>query len=359
MESPGIAELLEPSKNWQCLNFQQQLLCSIGAHACICIVLICTVSHNSEKFYDKGQVISLELIRPGEFYTRSLLHSDLNQNSKVIPVIEEEDFTNPNPIFKENLPLPTRQPEHFDRHLQRVLSTSGKGNRESRAYVRSKSSQTAVASAKIQTFSLLPAASQTTGAASVEHKSATNIVSNTDSTARETFSELDMKACRTFVEGENLAEKDLEKAKSLWQEAIKIMDRAIPLLITESGPESATMAEALRNVGRCYDKLKQYDRSAELYSQSAEMLERVKGPEFLGRGISLVYLGDARIEQSNYHEAETALLASLPVYCKHYGENSQYVGWTYQRLARICFHTNRAEKGIEWQKKAQEILKNN
>ncbi|MBX9573640.1 MAG: tetratricopeptide repeat protein [Candidatus Obscuribacterales bacterium] len=173
---------------------------------------------------------------------------------------------------------------------------------------------------------------------------------------KQSFSEIDMKACQTYMEGENFQSADPPRAKARFRSAIALMDQAIPILVSESGPESTQMAEALQNVGRCYDKLTEYDRSEAYYSNSAKMFEKVSGEKSLGRGIALVYLADALIHQKKYKPAEEALLASLPIYSQQYGERSNYVAWTYQRLSRICSNTERADEATKWNSKANEIL---
>ena len=177
---------------------------------------------------------------------------------------------------------------------------------------------------------------------------------------QKSFAELDGQACHSFVEGENSQKSgDAAKAKEHWIKAIAIMEMAIPILRRETGVEDSTqMAEALRNVGRCYDELKEFDKSEKYYFDSAQMCARVSGAACVGRGVSLVFLADSLINQKRFKDAEEPLMQSLPIYRQTYGDKSKYVAWTYQRLSRICLNTERKVEGNGWQEKADSILAN-
>lgn len=171
-----------------------------------------------------------------------------------------------------------------------------------------------------------------------------------------TFAELDRQACQAFYRGETIASSNAQEAKQLWQKAVALMDEALPLLALEQGAENAEMASALRNVGRCYDRLNQPDKSCEYHKNSAAMYKKLEGSSSKEFGISLVFYADALINQGDFSKAEAPLKESLPIYEQTYGDKSQYVAWTYQRLAKICNHTERPDEAERFNTLANSIL---
>jgi len=153
---------------------------------------------------------------------------------------------------------------------------------------------------------------------------------------KSSFSELDGRACQAFYAGEAIMSSDRPKAEMLWKQALSIMDEALPTLMEETGNrDTAVFGDALRNTGRCYLRLQQYGRAREMFQQSADMYLRLQGPECAGRGVSLVYLGDALLSDGKLPEAEKQFLDSLPIYEAHYGKRSAELAWTHQRLANV------------------------
>jgi hypothetical protein len=176
------------------------------------------------------------------------------------------------------------------------------------------------------------------------------------SVPKETFAQLDSRACAAFYRGERIGAARPEEAKALWLEAAALMDRAIPLLASEQGTDNSEMASALRNVGRCYDKLHDPAKAAEYHRQSADLYKKVEGESSREFAVAMVYYADALIEKNDLSLAEEALLQSLPIYKQIYGENSQYVAWTYQRLAKISARTERQTESTRYSQLANEIL---
>lgn len=175
-------------------------------------------------------------------------------------------------------------------------------------------------------------------------------------TPRQTFSELDRQACQAFYRGETIAGSNKEEAKQLWQKAVGLMELALPLLAAEQGAENAEMASALRNVGRCFDRLNEPNKSCEYYKKSASMYRKLEGADSKEFGVSLVFYADALINQGNFQNAEEPLKESLPIYRQAYGDKSEYVAWTYQRLARICNHTKRQAEADRYTTMANALL---
>lgn len=150
------------------------------------------------------------------------------------------------------------------------------------------------------------------------------------------FSELDGRAGKAFYAGEAIMSTDPARASALWKEALSIMDEALPTLMEETGNrDSVVFGEALRNTGRCYQRLQQYGRAREMFQQSADMYLRLQGAQCAGRGISLVYLGDAFFSDGNLAEAKKHFLETLPIYESQYGKTSEELAWTHQRLANV------------------------
>lgn len=171
------------------------------------------------------------------------------------------------------------------------------------------------------------------------------------------FSELDGRACQAFYAGEAVMSSDKPRAEALWKEALSIMDEAIPTLMEETGNrDSPVFSEALRNTGRCYQRLEQYPRAREMFQQSADMYLRLQGPDCAGRGVSLVYLGDAFFSEGKLPEAEKHFLDSLPIYETHYGKNSAEAGWTHQRLANVYRAMNRSSDAAHEDELATQMM---
>lgn len=175
---------------------------------------------------------------------------------------------------------------------------------------------------------------------------------------RPTFSELDRQACQAFYRGETIAGSNKDEAKQLWQKAVDLMEQALPLLSAEQGSENAEMASALRNVGRCFDRLNEPGKSCEYYKKSASLYRKLEGTSSKEFGISLVFYADALINQGDFQSAEGPLQESLPIYRQAYGDKSEYVAWTYQRLARICSQTERQVEADSYTAMAKTILGN-
>lgn len=134
------------------------------------------------------------------------------------------------------------------------------------------------------------------------------------------------------------------------------MEQALPLLAAEQGAENAEMASALRNIGRCFDRLNEPSKACEYYKSSASMYRKLEGASSKEFGISLVFYADALINQGDFQNAEEPLKESLPIYRQAYGEKSEYVAWTYQRLARICNHTKRQAEAERYTTMASALL---
>ncbi len=150
------------------------------------------------------------------------------------------------------------------------------------------------------------------------------------------FSELDGRACKAFYAGEAIMSSDAVKASALWKEALSIMDEALPTLMQETGNrDSVVFGEALRNTGRCYQRLQQYGPAREMFQQSADMYLRLQGAQCAGRGVSLVYLGDAFFSDGKLPEAEKQFLETLPIYETQYGKSSEELAGMHQRLANV------------------------
>lgn len=153
---------------------------------------------------------------------------------------------------------------------------------------------------------------------------------------KSTFSELDGRACRVFYKGEAISNTEREKAVGMWREALSLMQEAVPLLKQELGKEeNAVLAMAVRNTGRCYERLGDYQKAESLFRESAEMYQRISGTESAERAISLVYLGDLFLTEGKLDAAEKQFLESLPIYEKSYGEKADAVLWTHQRLLNL------------------------
>lgn len=400
----GAVAILNPESKWSGLGAAQQLAFSLAMHVLV-LALLCWGLRASfqSSISNIRQSIDLELCPPGDIYAGqpAQISADLLSSAEKLPLLPPDDLSSISSGQAQTIPMasnaraaklksqisPHAKVQLHDLNAQSLKPTplqatalsrkqllrpsspdkrSLQNARASSARLSSSSSASISASASPAATSKIPlvvSASPATGSRSQDRRKgpdAINLAVQEISRAvnrvmgKPSFEELDQKACATFMEGESCANSDPDKASSLWQKSIGIMNQAIPLLEAESGPESTTMAEALRNVGRCYDKLTNYERSSQLYMQSAQMLEKLLGPESIERAISLVYYGDAKLNSGNYAEAEAPLLESLPAYRSKYGEKSQYLCWTYQRLARICRQTNRADEAKKWQDKMQE-----
>ncbi len=86
------------------------------------------------------------------------------------------------------------------------------------------------------------------------------------------------------------------------------------------------------------------------------MYRKLEGASSKEFGISLVFYADALINQGDFQNAEEPLKESLPIYRQAYGEKSEYVAWTYQRLARICNHTKRQAEAERYTTMASALL---
>lgn len=172
----------------------------------------------------------------------------------------------------------------------------------------------------------------------------------------ESFAELDGRACRAFYRAEQIAPTNKDEAQKLYQSAAKIMVEALPVLVREQGNESNELALALNNTGRCFERLNQDQQAAEYFESSVKMYEKIGKARSAERGVGLVYLADSLIKQGKYKEAESPLKDSLPIYCDVYGNESQLVAVTYQRLANICLQTKRDEEAAGYSKIARRIL---
>lgn len=400
----AILSVLGADEKWSSMPPYLQFLSSIGAHSIVFASLACVVSATSYKaVVPEATSLSVDfVIESNNLDGTSFLHSDKSRTAKAIPIksapsdlsavssliavdsalpqqstvraalVSAVDnaatpFQDPGPayVLTGDVPDPLSSKLKPGKNSAAVKnlkdvspvkiafsSFASKGTKTSRAEQAKKYAISSMNSSKVIQSSLddsLPAHIGFNDIASAITQASTFLL------PKSSFSELDTKACQTFMEGESLQSADLEKANERFRKAIALMDQAIPLLVAESGAESRQMAEALQNVGRCYDKLKDYNRSEEYYLKSSKMQEKVSGEKSLGRGISLVYLADALIEQKKYKAAEEALLTSLPIYEQQYGANSKYVAWTYQRLNKICAFTERSEEAEKWRTKAEQI----
>lgn len=171
-----------------------------------------------------------------------------------------------------------------------------------------------------------------------------------------TFAELDSRACAAFYQGEQKASAAPDEAKKLYEEAAELMVRGIPVLEQEQGPECNEMALALSNTGRCFNQLEQYSTAASYFERAAKLYDKLGKKDSAELGASLVYLADALTKQGKYAEAEKPLRDSLPIYCNHYGKESQYVAWTYQRLSTVCSHIGRTDEAANYTKLANGML---
>jgi hypothetical protein len=385
--------LLGSEDKWRAMPLHRQILCSVATHACAMSLLVCVVAaHASKPLSSDANALSVEFVldsknvdgtsfivarnaataraipikaAPTDVSAVSSVITDIeyvphNATSKtvLVPVKGASVISEIQPLGTAPSPNSLKsQGKNFTKNANPVkvaLSTlSGTGAKTStseQSAINAKSSLTTSPVTQVSFSQKNPSPVGITNkiASAVTQAAAVFL-------PKVSFSELDGKACQVFTEGENVQSSDPAKAKERFRSAIALMDQAIPILESESGAESAQMAEALQNVGRCYDKLAEYDRSAEYYSNCAKMLGKVSGDQSLQRGIALVFLGDAFINQRKFKEAEAALLESLPIYVRQYGESSQYVKWTYQRLNRICANTERATEAEKWRTKAEAI----
>lgn len=388
--------LLGSEDRWRAMPLHRQILCSVATHACLISLLACAVAAHAYKplsaevnslavefVLDSKNIDGTSFIvsrnattakaipikaAPTDVSAITRASTDVeflpdSETSKtvLVPVKGTSVVTDIEPVGLAPTPnAPKSRGKNITKNanpvkvaLSTAAGTGAKTSSSEQSALNAKSSLTTAPVAQVSFNQQSPSPVGITNkiASAVTQAAAVFL-------PKVSFSELDGKACQSFTEGENVQSSDPVKAKERFRNAIALMDQAIPILESESGAESTQMAEALQNVGRCYDKLAEYDRSAEYYSNCAKMLSKVSGDQSLGRGIALVFLGDALINQRKFKEAEAALLSSLPIYVKQYGESSQYVKWTYQRLNRICANTDRATEAEKWRTKAEAIAAN-
>lgn len=386
--------LLGSEDRWRAMPVHRQILFSVATHACVMTVLVFVVATHAYKpisadandlavefVLDSKNVDGTSFIVASNATTAKAIPIMSVSDVSVITRVKDIEFLPPGETSDSSFdsvcsfpPLPDTQPvgtvpahnaskshgKNITKNANPVkvaLSTlTGTGAKTSTSEQSAINAKSSLTTSPLTQVSL---SQQSPSPVGITNKIASAV---TQAAAvflpKVSFSELDGKACQSFSEGESVQSSDPVKAKERFRNAIALMDQAIPILESESGAESTQMAEALQNVGRCYDKLEEYDRSAQYYSNCAKMLGKVSGDQSLQRGIALVFLGDALINQRKYKEAEEALLSSLPIYVKQYGESSQYVKWTYQRLNRICANTDRGAEAEKWRTKAESIASN-
>ncbi len=172
----------------------------------------------------------------------------------------------------------------------------------------------------------------------------------------EKFADLDSKACLAFYRGEQIAAENPDEAKKLYESAAQLMARAIPVLEREQSGQCDEMALALSNTGRCFDHLDQNEAAASYFDRASKLYEKLGKQLGIERGAALVYLADSLTKQGKFAEAEKPLKDSLPSYCTYYGKESQYVAWTYKRLATVCKRLGREDEANNYTKMANAML---
>jgi hypothetical protein len=149
---------------------------------------------------------------------------------------------------------------------------------------------------------------------------------------KSTFAELDAKACTLFMQGEFISTDNPEIAGKFYSEALAVMQEAVPILKKEIGENRNEVAFATMNLGRCYDRMGDYEMAVECLRQAAQLDESLNGADSLSRAVTNTCLADSLKKLRRYEEAKEALLKSLMVYEKQYGVDSAEVGLTHSRL---------------------------
>lgn len=151
--------------------------------------------------------------------------------------------------------------------------------------------------------------------------------------AEKDWLELDGKACSIYEQADALAATNPAEAKRMYGQSRDLMHEVLQILDRRMTTDKhALIAEATRNTARCYDRLGDFEMCEKLFQKSVGMFTNLEGPESKNAGISMTYLGDTLMKEGKHEQALEQFKLSLPIYEKHYRQDSKEVSWAHQRI---------------------------
>lgn len=128
---------------------------------------------------------------------------------------------------------------------------------------------------------------------------------------------------------------DLEKAESLYQEAIALFRRTY-------GPRHAEVGFNLGNLAAIAFQRGQFDLAANLYKESLLIQEKTLGPEHPNLATLLENFAQLRVAEKRYEEAVLLQDRAMTICRKVFGDRHQRTGearWTREEILHCAGHT--------------------
>ena len=99
------------------------------------------------------------------------------------------------------------------------------------------------------------------------------------------------------------------------------------------GQEHLEVATTLTNLGNTYRELKDYEKAKELFERALKTLERHYGQDHFGVAITLTNLGNVYGDLGDFDWAKEIIERAVNIDVKHFGEDDVEVAMTLRNLA--------------------------
>ncbi len=143
---------------------------------------------------------------------------------------------------------------------------------------------------------------------------------------------------------------DFEGALPLARESLRqyylVMDSAHPECIA-----------AQSNLARIFSSLQFFDSSFSLYERSISFIKKTYGPDHFYVGVMLDAMGNIKLRQKNYAEAEILLLKGYAISKDIYENGNVREAIHLSKIGLLYYETKRYTQALSWLQKAYEINK--